>query len=135
MYTERGNDERTEMKLKFQDSPHPSLFVTPPKVGGRGLKLIAANYAVITRKFWVLNEQRQEFAWVVRLGQNRVPHTWLLNTGSNSYDHRASDLHQLSGVAQMRVLHGLMNRPNISTTMIYRMQEWRKDHTKWLTEQ
>ena len=135
MYAEMGNDERTEMQLKFQDSPNPSVFVTTPKVGGTGLNLTAANHAVITQKFWVLNEQRQAFARVVRLGQNRVPHTWLLNTGPNGYDNRASDLHQLSGVAQMRVLHSLMNRPNITTTMIYRILECYQDHTMRLTEQ
>jgi hypothetical protein len=135
MYAEMGNDERTEMQLKFQDSPNPSVFVTTPKVGGTGLNLTAANHAVITQKFWVLNEQRQAFARVVRLGQNRVPHTWLLNTGPSGYDNRASDLHQLSGVAQMKVLHGLMSRPNITTSMIYRILECREDHTKQLTEQ
>jgi len=69
MFAEMGNHERTEMQLKFQDSPNPSVFVTTPKVGGTGLNLTAANHAVITQKFWVLNEQRQEFAQVVRLGQ------------------------------------------------------------------
>jgi hypothetical protein len=58
MYAEMGNDERTEMQLKFQDSPNPSVFVTTPIVGGTGLNLTAANHAVITQKFWVLNEQR-----------------------------------------------------------------------------
>jgi hypothetical protein len=134
MYAEMGNDELTEMLLKFQDSPNPSVFVTTPKVGGTGLNLTAANHAVITQKFWVLNEQREAFAWVVRLGPNRVPHTWLLNTGPNGYDNRASDLHQLTGVAQMRDLHGLMNRPNITTTMIYRILDCRQDQTKRLTE-
>jgi len=135
MYAEMGNDERTEMQLKFQDSPNPSVFVTTPKVGGTRLDLTAANHAVITQKFWVLNEQRQAFARVVRLGQNRVPHTWLLNTGPSGYDNRASDLHQLSGVAQMKVLRGLMSRPNITTSMIYPILECREDHTKQLTEQ
>jgi len=134
MFAEMGNDEETEMQLKFQDSPNPSVFVTTPKVGGTGLNLTAANHAVITQKFWVLNEQHQAFARVVRLGQNRVPHTWPLNTGPNGYDNRASDLHQLLGVAQIRVLHGLMNRPNITTTMIYRILECRQDHTMRLTE-
>jgi len=125
MYLEMGNDERTELQLKFQDSPNPSVFVTTPKVGGTGLNLTAANHVVITQVFWVLNEQRQVFALVVRLGQNRVPHTWLLNTGPNGYDNSTSDLHQLSGLAQMRVLHGLMSRPNITTTMICRiLQCW-----------
>jgi len=64
MYAEMGNDERTEMQLKFQDSPNPSVFVTTPKVGGTGLNLTVANHAVITQKFWVLNEQRQAFAQV-----------------------------------------------------------------------
>jgi len=109
MYAEMGNDERTEMQLKFQDSRNPSVFIPTPKVGGTGLNLTAANHAVISQKFWVLNEQRQAFARVVRLGQNRVPHTWLLNTGPGCYDNRVSDLHQHSGVAQMRVLHGLMS--------------------------
>jgi len=135
MYAEMGNDEHTEMQLKFQDSPNPSVLVTTPKVGGTGLNLPAANHAVITQKFWVLNEQRQAFARVVRLRHNRVPLTSVLNTGPSGYDNRASDLHQLSGVAQMRVLHGLMNRPNITTTIIYRILECRQDDMKRLTEQ
>jgi hypothetical protein len=129
-----GNDESTEIQLKFQDSPNPSVFVTTPKVGGTGINLTAANHAVITQKFWVLNAQCQAVTRIVRLGQNRVPPTWLLNTGPSGYDNRASDLHKLSGVAQMKVLHGLMSRPNIMTSMIYRILECRKDHTKQLTE-
>jgi hypothetical protein len=134
MYAEMGNDPRTAMQLKFQESPNPSVFVTIPKVGGTGLNLTAANHAVITQKVWVLNEQQPAFVQVVRLGQNRVPHTLLLNTGPGGYDNRASDLHQLSGLAQMRVLHGLMSRPNITTWMIYRILECQEDHTKQLTE-
>ena len=106
MYTEMGNDERTEMQLKFQDSQNPSVFITTPNVGGTCLNFTAENQAVIPRKFWLLNKQRQEFARVVRLGQNQVPHTWLLNKGPGSYDNLASDLHKHSGVAKMRVLHG-----------------------------
>jgi len=79
--------------LTFHNSPNHSLCVTLPKVGGTGLNLTAVNRAVITQKFWVLNKQCQVFAQVVRLGQNRVPHTWLLNPRSNGYDNRASDLH------------------------------------------
>jgi len=48
MYAEMGNDERTEMQIKFQDSQNPSVFITTPKVGGTGLNLTAANHAVIT---------------------------------------------------------------------------------------
>jgi len=65
MYVEMGNDERTEMQLKFRDSPNSSVFVATPKVSGTGLNRPAANHAVITQKFWVLNEQRQAFARVV----------------------------------------------------------------------
>jgi SNF2 family DNA or RNA helicase len=75
MFAEMGNNECTEMQFKFQDSPNPSVCLTTPKVGGTGLNLTAANHAVITQKFWVLNEQHQAFAWVVRLGQNGVPPT------------------------------------------------------------
>jgi len=135
MYEEMGNNESSEMQLKFQHSPNPSVFVTTPKVGGTGLNPKAANHTVITQKFWVLNEQRQAFAQVVRLGPNSVSHTWLLNTGPSDYDNRASDLHQLSGVAQMWVLHGLMSRPNITTSMIYRILECPKDQRKQVTEQ
>jgi hypothetical protein len=134
MFAEMGNNEHTAMQLEFQDLPNPSVCVTTPKVGGTGLNRTTANHAVITQKFWVLNEQHQAFARVVQPGQNRVPHTWLLNTGPNGYDNRASNLYQLSGVAQMRVLHGLINRPNITTTMIYRILQCRQDHTKPLTE-
>jgi len=134
MYAEMDNDERTEMQLRFQDSRNPSVFVTTPKVGGTGLYLTAANHVVMTQKFWELNEQHQAFARVVRLGQNRVPHTWLLNPGPGGYDNRASDLHQLSGVARMTILHGLMSRPNITMSMISLILESREDHTKSLTE-
>ena len=34
----------------------------------------------------------------------------------------------------MRVLHGLMSRPNITPLMIYRNLEASEDHTKRLTE-
>ena len=133
MYADMGNDERSEMPLKFQDSPNPSVFVTRPKVSGTGLNLAAANNAVISQKFWVLNEQGQAFARVVQLGQNRVPHTWLLNTAPSGYDNRVSDLNQVSGVAQMKVLHGLMSRPSIMTSMIYRILECHEDSAKQLT--
>ena len=62
MYAEMGNDKHTEMQLKFQDSRNPSVFITAPNLCGTGLNLPAANPAVMTQKFWVLNEQRQPFA-------------------------------------------------------------------------
>jgi len=122
------------MQLKFQDSRNPSVFITTPKVGGTGLHLTASNDALITQKFGVFNEPRQAFARVVRLGQNCVPHTWLLNTGPGGYDNHTSDLHQHSGVVQMRVLHGLMSRPNITMSMISRILEALEHPTNWLTE-
>jgi SNF2 family DNA or RNA helicase len=75
MFAEMGNDERTEIQLKFQDSSNSSVFVPTPKVCGTGLNLTAGNHAVITQKFWALNEQRQAVAQVVWLGQNQVPHS------------------------------------------------------------
>jgi hypothetical protein len=134
MYAEMGNDERTEMQFKFQDSRNRSVFATTHKVGRTGLNLTAANHVVITQKFWVLNKQQQAFARVAWLGQNRVPHEWLLNTGPGGYDNRTSDLQQLSGVARMNVLHGLMSRPNITRSMIYWIVESREDHTNRLRE-
>jgi len=35
----------------------------------------------------------------------------------------------------MKVLHGLMSQPNITTSMIYQNLECREDQTKHLTEQ
>jgi len=101
MYAEMGNDERTEMQLRFQDSRNPSVFVTTPKVGGTCTYLTAAHNAVTSQDFCVLNEERQAFARVVRLRHNRVPHKWVLNTGPGRYDNPTSDLHQLSQVAQI----------------------------------
>ena len=75
MYAEMGNDEHTEIQLKFQDSPNSSIFITTPKVGGTSPNLTAANHDVMNQKFWGLNEQHQEFKRVVLLGQDRVPHT------------------------------------------------------------
>jgi hypothetical protein len=53
-FAERGNNEQTEMHLKFQHLPNPSVFVTTPKVGGPGLNLTAANHVVITQKDLVI---------------------------------------------------------------------------------
>jgi len=57
MDAELGNDEHAEMQLRFQDSCNLSVFITTPKVGGTSLNRAAANHAVITQKFWELNEQ------------------------------------------------------------------------------
>jgi hypothetical protein len=88
----------------------------------------------MTQKFLVLNKQWQAFAWVVRLGQNRVPHTWLLDAAPGGYDNHASDLHKHSGVVQMGVLHGLMSQQKITMLIIYRIVEVREHHTTRLTE-
>ena len=129
-----GNDECTETQIKFQDSQNPSVFVMTPTVGRKGPYLTAANHAVITQKFCILNEQWQAFAQVLRLRENRVPHSWLLNTGPGGYDTHASDLHQHCAVAQMKVLNGLTSRPNITRMMIHRILESGEDHMKWVTE-
>jgi hypothetical protein len=125
---ERGNDEPTEMQLKFQESPNPSVVITASNVGGIGHNLTAANRAVTTQKLWEFNAQCQSFAQVVQLGQNGVPYAWLPNTGHTGYDNRPIDLHQLSGVAQLRVLHGLMSQPNIMTSMIYQIMRCHPDN-------
>jgi hypothetical protein len=57
-----------------------------------------------------------------------------LKTGPGGHDNRASDLHRLSGVVKISVLHGLMSRPNITTSMIYHILVCQEDHTKQLTE-
>jgi hypothetical protein len=51
MYAEMGNDEHTEMQVKFQYSSNPSVLITTPKVGGTSLYLPTANHAVMTVKF------------------------------------------------------------------------------------
>ena len=107
-----------------------AVFLTTTKVGGTGLNLVAANHAVILQKPWVLNEQRQAFGRIVRLGQTRQPHCWLLNVGPGGYDDRVTQLHHRSGQAQMRILHGVMNRPDISTEDVYNMLQIRKEETR-----
>jgi hypothetical protein len=62
MYAEMGNDERTEMQLKFQDSRNLSLFVSTPTAGRTGQNLTPSNHGVVTQMFRVLNEQWQAFA-------------------------------------------------------------------------
>ena len=113
---------------------HEIPLITTPRVGGTGLNLTAANQTVITQKFWVLNEQHQVFARVVQLGQNRVPHTWLLNTGPGGYNNSMRNLQHNPAVAQMRLLHGLISGPSITTSMPYQILEASEDHTKRLTE-
>jgi len=48
MYAEVGNNEHTEMQLKCQDSPEPSVFATTPIVGGTSSNLAESNNAVLT---------------------------------------------------------------------------------------
>jgi hypothetical protein len=62
MYSEMGNDERTDMQLTFQHSSNPSVFVTTPTVGGTGVNLTAEKHVVIAQKFRVLNDHWQAFA-------------------------------------------------------------------------
>lgn len=134
-HAEMGNDECTEMQLKFKDSPNPAGYVSTPKVGGTSLNLGTANYAVITQNLWVSNLQRKALAPVVRLGQNRVLQTWLLNTRPKGYDNGGSDLHQRSAVAQWGVLNGVMSRPNFMNLMKNGFLGCCQDHTKGLSEE
>ena len=123
-------DDRMDLMNEFQSTAQCAVFLTTTKVGGTGLNLVAANHAVILQKPWVLNEQRQACGRIVRLGQNRQPHCWLLNVGPGGYDDRVTELHRQSGAAQMRILHGLMNRPDISTEDIYNVLQTRQEETR-----
>jgi len=78
-------------------------------MGETGLDYSTANYQVTSETFWVINELWEAFTHVVRIGQHRVPHTWVLNTGPGDYDICMTELHRQSGVARMRDLHGLMS--------------------------
>ena len=42
------------------------------------------------------------------------PHTWLVNTGPNSFDDRVTVHLMVNGTTQLHVLHGLINYPMIS---------------------
>jgi len=134
MYAEMDNNCSTETLLKFQDWQNLSVFVTTPKVGGTGLNLAATNYAEMTPTFLGLNMQQPAFGRVVWLWQNWVSHTWLLNTGPGGYDNKVSDLHQLPAVTSMRVLHGQMSWPNITTSMMYHILGCRENHQQQLME-
>ena len=129
MLSDDSPDNRTELMNEFQNTARCAVFLTTTKVGGTGLNLVAANHAVILQKPWVLNEQRQAFGRIVHLGQTRQPHCWLLNVGPGGYDDRVTQLHHQSGQAQMRILHGVMNRPDISTEDIYNMLQIRQEET------
>jgi hypothetical protein len=109
MYTAMGNDECTEMQLKLQNLQDPLVFAITLTVGGTSLNITAGNHAVITQNFWEWNERQSVFVDVVRLEQNRVQHAWLLNTGHRGYNDCASDLHQYSRVARMRLLHSVIS--------------------------
>jgi superfamily II DNA or RNA helicase len=130
MSSEDTAERRTELMNEFQHTSSCAVFVTTTKIGGTGLNLVAANHAVILQKPWVLNEQRQAFGRIVRLGQMRQPHCWLLNTGPSGYDDRVTELHTLRGTAQLLVLDGLMDRPDISTEDLYNLLQSRKEETE-----
>jgi hypothetical protein len=130
MVSEDNTARRTQTMNRFESSPSCAVFITTTKLGGTGLNLVAANHAVVLQKPWVLNEQRQAFGRIVRLGQKRVPHTWLLNTGPAGIDDRITQLHMANGSGQLRVLHGLMNRPQINVDDIYNVIKSRMEETE-----
>jgi len=72
---EMGNEECTEMQLKFEELLIPYVFITTPKVDRTGLNLAAGNHVVITTKFWVLNEQLQGMctSWPARAKRCHTP--------------------------------------------------------------
>ena len=121
---------RTELMNKFQNMAPCAVFLTTMKLGGTGLNLMAANHAIILQKPWVLNEQRRAFGQIVRLGQTCQLHCWLLNVGPGGYEDRVTQLHHQSGQVQMRILHGVKNRLDISTQDIYNMLQIRQEETR-----
>ena len=92
-------DDRTELLNKFKNTAQCAVFLTTTKVSGTGLNLVAENHVVIFPKSWVLNEQRQVFGCIVRLGQTRQPHRRLLNVGPGGYDDQLIQLHHQSSQA------------------------------------
>lgn len=118
IYPEMSNVECSEMQLTFRDIPYPLVFLTTPKVSWTGLNPTTANNVVVPWIFQALNKQYQTFALVVWLGQNRIPHTWLLNTGTGGYDNHGSNPNQHSQSAQLRVRDGLLRWQNIMTLVV-----------------
>ena len=74
MLSDDSPDDRTELMNESQNTVECAVSLTITKVGVTGLNLVAANHVVILQKPWVLNEQRQAFGRIVRLGQTRQPH-------------------------------------------------------------
>jgi len=57
IYGKMGNNEHTEMQLKFQNLSNLFMFRTTLTVSETSLNLSVANHSGITQKFCVLNEQ------------------------------------------------------------------------------
>jgi len=134
MYAEMGNHEHTKMQLRFQHTANSFVLITKHQVGGTGQYCKAANNVVITWKFCVLNKQYSAFEWGVQQGKHRVPYSWLQNLGPAGNDYSTWDLHQLFGVGQMCVLHGLMSQLSMMTSIGYWIPESCKDRMGQLTE-
>jgi hypothetical protein len=111
-------EERSDTQQRFADVQEPAIMITTPQIGGVGLNLVAANHVVVAQKVWVVNEQRQAIGRIVRLGQMRQPYAWILHTGPGGFDDRARELQMLGGIGEMRVLHGLMDHPEITFEMV-----------------
>jgi len=84
-------------------------ILTTPNMCGTFVYLTAANHVGITQKISVSNKQHQAFALVVRLGQRRVLHSWLLNNRLSGYYNKVSDHHLLSEEAQLSIMHHMMS--------------------------
>ncbi|KAF8523045.1 SNF2 family N-terminal domain-containing protein [Trichophaea hybrida] len=111
-------EERSDAQQQFADIQEPAIMITTPQIGGFGLNLVAANHVVVSQKVWAVNEQRQAIGRIVRLGQMRQPYAWILHTGPGGFDDRAKELQMQGGIREMRVLHGLMNHPQITFEMV-----------------
>lgn len=109
MCTDMNNNNLMITQLTFQDFTSCSLFITIPKVGGTGLIHSVDNRGISTQMCYVLIEQYQAIAYVVRLREIRVPFTWLLITEPSGNITRVTDLLHLLGVAHISLLYSLIN--------------------------
>jgi len=82
--------------------------------------------------FSVGNKQRDGFAQVVLLGYSSKLCSCVLNEGDGSYDINMGDFLQPSGVAQIRVLQGVLYQPIMTRLIILHFLQYCNDNTNLL---
>ncbi|KAF8540097.1 hypothetical protein BDD12DRAFT_881129 [Trichophaea hybrida] len=129
MASEDSAARRSKVMRDFQHSTWCSVVITTTKIWGTGLTLVATNHVVIPQHPWVLNKQQSLFGQIVQLGQMHQPHTWLVNTGQNSFNDRLTALHMVNGTTQLSLLPGLINCLMISKQDLYNLLKTRIEET------